>query len=68
MDSQEFLSKLTSKKIKNGSIFNIKQGEKILGQVGVIRDTVVNLERKDLPVDILTGNYFFEEVIEEGEE
>jgi hypothetical protein len=68
MNSQEFLAKLIDKKIKNGSIFNIKQGENFFGQIGVIRDTIVNLERKDLPVDMLTGDYFFEKVIEEGEE
>lgn len=66
MNSQEFSQKVFDKKIKNGTIFNLKQGNKVLGQVGVIRDTIVNLEGKDLPTDMLIGDYYFEEV--EGEE
>ena len=66
MNSQEFSQKVFQKQIKNGTIFDVSKENIKIGQVGVIRDTVVYLEFKDgvIPSDLLVGNYEFTEVIE----
>jgi len=65
MNSQEFSQKVFKKEIKNGTIYNVKKDDEILGQVGVIRTVIVNLDGKDFPADMLVGDYYFEDV--EGE-
>ena len=67
MYSKEFAQKLEEQTIKNGTIFNVFKGVNFIGQVGVIRDTIVYLDFKNnvIPVDLLTGEYKFDEVKEE---
>ena len=64
MNSQEFSKKVFEQLIKNGTIFDVLKDEEQIGQVGVIRDTIVYFEFKDnvIPVDLLTGEYKFNEV------
>ena len=67
MNCQEFTQKVHEQLIANGTIFNVLDGEEKIGQVGVIRTTIVYLEfnNSEIPNDILTGNYLFEMI--EGE-
>lgn len=67
MNSKEFIQEVKSKTIKNGTIFDVIKEDENIGQVGVIRDTIVYLEFKNsvIPSDLLTGDYEFKEV-EEG--
>lgn len=66
MNSQEFSQKVFQKGIKNGTIFDVMKGKEKIGQVGVIRDTVVYFEFKnnEIPSDLLVGDYEFIEIIE----
>lgn len=67
MKTQEFIKKVNEKSIKNGTIFDVLKNNKKIGQVGVIRGTIVYFEFVDneIPVDLLIGDYIFNETDEE---
>lgn len=67
MKTQEFIKKVNEKSIKNGTIFDVLKNNTKIGQVGVIRGTIVYFEFVDneIPVDLLIGDYIFNETDEE---
>lgn len=66
MEAKEFSQKVLEQTIENGTIFDVWSGDENIGQVGVIRDTIVYFEFKNniIPVNLLTGDYKFIEIKE----
>lgn len=67
MRSNEFSEKVYKKEIKNGTIFDVLIQNKKIGQVAVVRDSIVyfDFENNVVPQDLLIGDYIFEEIEEE---
>lgn len=62
MNSIQFACEIKEKKIKNGTKFEVYRKREKIGTVGVIDSMVVYLDMKDIPQDLLIGDYIFKRI------
>lgn len=64
----EFIKAVEKKEIKNGTEFKVKKGEEEIGEIAVVRTTIVYLDIDPIPEDLfINDDYTFTELEQEEE-